>query len=160
MWDAGLMGTSRKNEGRERQDLLVLPGQPSCEDAPSVLGCGFGSGRHGCRLPAPRPVLWEHPPRKARTRFRAAPVPALSHPTTLSHAGEIKARRYASSRTRRLPVGRAWAPRKAETGSLRGGHHGEEQADVDGSPRQRLPMLQGAYPGDVTSEGVTWHRRV
>lgn len=31
---------------------------------------------------------------------------------------------------------------------------------MDGSPRQRLPMLQGAHPGDVTSEGVTWHRRV
>lgn len=151
------------------ETFLVLPRQPGREDAPSVLGCGFGSGRSGCRLSAPHPLLWEHPPcRKAHTRFHAAPVPALSHLRTLSHAGETEARRYASSCTRRLPVGRAWTPRKpSETGWSWAGpvpcpssHHGEEQANVEGSPRRRLSVLHRAHPGDVTSEGVTWHRRV
>lgn len=49
------------------ETFLVLPRQPGREDAPSVLGCGFGSGRSGCRLSAPHPLLWEHPPAERPT---------------------------------------------------------------------------------------------
>lgn len=158
----------RAPAGRTRtvsdETFLVLPRQPSREDAPSVPGCGFGSGRHGCRLRAPS--LGSSPPKGPRSLpccSRASPF----SPHTLSHAGETEAESYASSCMRRLPVGRAWTPRKpSETGWPRAGlvpcpsgHHREERADTEGSPRRRMPVLHGAHPRDVTSEGVTWHRR-
>lgn len=162
-------GTGRKNEGHERRNLFGFA--PSARPGRRTLRAGVWFREWQVWLPAlgsAPPPLGAPPRRKAHTRFHAAPVPALSHPRTLSHAGETEARRYASSCTRRLPVGRAWTPRKpSETGWSWAGpvpcpssHHGEEQANVEGSPRRRLSVLHRAHPGDVTSEGVTWHRRV
>lgn len=86
------------------ETFLVLPRQPSREDAPSVPGCSFGSGRHGCRLRAPslgsgpperptlasmllqcQPFLAPHP--VARRGNRGAELCLLTHEEAASGQG-------------------------------------------------------------------------